>query len=107
MDDALAVFGMSEWSITSKGMDPAGYEPRRLKGMALSYAVSVRGACHLRATFYKPELGGLLEGLDDDAVRPDLHRLGRPHAPAGQPHHVPLLPRPADLGPHRASAAAS
>jgi aldehyde:ferredoxin oxidoreductase len=29
--------------------------------------VSVRGACHLRATFYKPELGGLLEGLDDDA----------------------------------------
>jgi aldehyde:ferredoxin oxidoreductase len=26
----------------------------------------VRGACHLRATFYKPELSGLLEGLDDD-----------------------------------------
>jgi aldehyde:ferredoxin oxidoreductase len=35
--------------------------------MALSYAVSPRGACHLRATFYKPELGGLLDGLDDDA----------------------------------------
>ncbi len=66
MDDALAAFGMSEWSITTKRLDPAGYEPRRLKGMALSYAVSVRGACHLRATFYKPELGGLLEGLDDD-----------------------------------------
>ncbi len=47
-------------------MDPAGYEPRRLKGMALSYALSPRGACHLRATFYKPELGGLLEDLDDD-----------------------------------------
>ncbi len=67
MDEALAHFGMSEWSITSKHMDPAGYEPRRLKGMALSYAVSVRGACHLRSTFYKPELGGMLEGLDDDA----------------------------------------
>jgi aldehyde:ferredoxin oxidoreductase len=66
MDDALSAFGMSEWSLTSKRLDPAGYEPRRLKGMALSYAVSVRGACHLRATFYKPELGGLLEGLDDD-----------------------------------------
>jgi aldehyde:ferredoxin oxidoreductase len=65
MDEALAEFGMSAWSITSKHMDPAGYEPRRLKGMALSYAVSVRGACHLRATFYKPELGGMLEGLDD------------------------------------------
>jgi aldehyde:ferredoxin oxidoreductase len=66
MDDALAALGMSEWSITSKRLDPAGYEPRRLKGMALSYAVNVRGACHLRATFYKAELGGLLDGLDDD-----------------------------------------
>ena len=67
MDDALAGLGMSEWSITSKRLDPAGYEPRRLKGMALSYAVNVRGACHLRATFYKAELSGKLDGLDDDA----------------------------------------
>jgi aldehyde:ferredoxin oxidoreductase len=67
MDDALAAFDMSDRSITSKRMDPAGYEPRRLKGMALSYALSPRGACHLRATFYKPELTGLLKGLDDDA----------------------------------------
>ena len=67
MDSAAAAFGMSDWNITTKGLDPAGYEPRRLKGMALSYAVAVRGACHLRATFYKPELAGLLDGLDDDA----------------------------------------
>ena len=66
MDWALAVFDMKELSVTSKGLDPAGYEPRKLKGMALSYAVSPRGACHLRATFYKPELGGLLEGMDDE-----------------------------------------
>jgi aldehyde:ferredoxin oxidoreductase len=66
MDEALAEFGMEEWSITSKHMDPAGYEPRRLKGMALSYALSVRGACHLRTTFYKPELGGMLKDMDDD-----------------------------------------
>ncbi len=66
MDHALAEWGMGDWSITSKGMDPAGYEPRRLLGMALSYAVSVRGACHLRATFYKPELSGMLEGLSDE-----------------------------------------
>ncbi len=67
LDEALAGFGMSEWSITSKHLDPAGYEPRRLKSMALSYALSVRGACHLRATYYKAELGGLLAELDDDA----------------------------------------
>ena len=35
--------------------------------MALSYALSVRGACHLRATYYKAELAGVLTGLDDDA----------------------------------------
>ena len=35
-------------------------------------------------------------------VRGDLHRLGRPHAPHGQPHHVPLLPRSAALGADRA-----
>ena len=66
MDDALAALDMTGWSITSKRLDPAGYEPRRLKGMALSYAVSVRGACHLRATFYKAELAGILDGMDDD-----------------------------------------
>ncbi len=67
MDEALARLGMSEWTVTSKHLDPAGYEPRRLKSMALSYAVNVRGACHLRATYYKAELGGLLKDLDDDA----------------------------------------
>jgi aldehyde:ferredoxin oxidoreductase len=67
MDQALDHFGMSEWSITSKHLDPAGYEPRKLKGMAFSYAVNVRGACHLRATFYKAELSGMLKDLDDDA----------------------------------------
>ncbi len=99
MDQALwQSFGMSDRSITSKGLDPAGYEPRRLKGMALSYALSPRGACHLRATFYKPELGGMLEGPGRRRLRRDLHRLGRPDAAHGQPHHVPLLPRPSHLG---------
>jgi aldehyde:ferredoxin oxidoreductase len=31
-----------------------------LKGMGLAYAVSDRGACHLRSTFYKPELTGVI-----------------------------------------------
>jgi aldehyde:ferredoxin oxidoreductase len=67
MDEALAGLGMPEWSITTKGLDPAGYEPRGMKSMAFSYAVGVRGADHLRATFYKAEFAGMLEGLDDDA----------------------------------------
>jgi len=43
-----------------KGLEPAGYDPRPLKGMGLAYGTSDRGACHLRATFYKPELSGMI-----------------------------------------------
>ncbi len=57
---AAAAFGMSEQAIHVKGMEPAGYDPRCLNGMALAYAVSDRGACHLRSTFYKAELAGMI-----------------------------------------------
>lgn len=55
-----------EWNLDDiavhvKGMEPAGYDPRVLKGMGLAYATSDRGACHLRATFYKPELSGMID----------------------------------------------
>ena len=42
-----------------KGMEPAGYDPRKLKGMGLTFATTARGACHLRTTFYKAELAGI------------------------------------------------
>lgn len=63
MDAAARELGLEGDAITSKGLDPAGYEPRKMKGMALSYALSPRGACHLRSTFYKAELSGALAGL--------------------------------------------
>lgn len=52
-----------------KGMEPAGYDPRVLKRMGLAYAVSERGACHLRTTFYKAELSGMIapDAIDDKA----------------------------------------
>lgn len=52
--------GLEDLAVHVKGLEPAGYDPRVLKGMALSYAVSARGACHLRTTFYKAELSGLM-----------------------------------------------
>ena len=61
-------FGMADQAIHVKGMEPAGYDPRALRGMALAYATSPRGACHLRATFYKPILGGLTKDLDADGI---------------------------------------
>ena len=53
---AAKEWGMEDQAIHVKGLEPAGYDPRVLKGMGLSYGVSDRGACHLRTTFYKPEL---------------------------------------------------
>jgi len=51
---------LEDLAIHVKGLEPAAYEPRVLKGMALAYATADRGACHLRTTFYKPELAGII-----------------------------------------------
>jgi aldehyde:ferredoxin oxidoreductase len=58
---AAREWGLEEYAIHVKGLEPAGYDPRVLKGMGLAYGTSDRGACHLRATFYKPELAGMVD----------------------------------------------
>jgi aldehyde:ferredoxin oxidoreductase len=58
---AAKEWGMEDQAIHVKGLEPAGYDPRVLKGMGLSYGTSDRGACHLRTTFYKPELSGMID----------------------------------------------
>jgi aldehyde:ferredoxin oxidoreductase len=58
--------GLEEIAIHVKGLEPPGYEPRYLQGMGLSYAVADRGACHLRGTFYKPELSGFIDPLSNE-----------------------------------------
>lgn len=58
---AGAELDMADQTVHVKGLEPAGYDPRTLKGMGLAYAVSPRGACHLRSTFYKPELAGMID----------------------------------------------
>ncbi len=58
---AAAAWGMEDEAIHVKGLEPAGFDPRVLKGMGLAYATSDRGACHLRATFYKSELSGQID----------------------------------------------
>jgi aldehyde:ferredoxin oxidoreductase len=55
---AARQWGVEGLAIHVKGMEPSGYDPRVLKGMGLTFATSPRGACHLRTTFYKPELEG-------------------------------------------------
>lgn len=58
---AAEKLGVPKLAIHVKGMEPAGYDPRVLHGMGLAYATSPRGACHLRSTFYKPELAGMID----------------------------------------------
>jgi aldehyde:ferredoxin oxidoreductase len=57
---AAREWDMEDVAIHVKGMEPAGYDPRVLKGMGLAYATSDRGACHLRATVFKAELSGMI-----------------------------------------------
>jgi aldehyde:ferredoxin oxidoreductase len=52
--------GLEGVAVHVKGMEPAAFDPRFSKGMGLSFALTSRGACHLRTTFYKPELAGLI-----------------------------------------------
>jgi aldehyde:ferredoxin oxidoreductase len=54
-------YGLEGVAVHVKGMEPAGYDPRAMKGMGLGFATATRGACHLRATIYKAELAGILD----------------------------------------------
>ncbi len=45
-----------EHSVSIKGLELPGYDPRGARGVALAYATSNRGACHLRAPVYIEEL---------------------------------------------------
>ncbi len=51
-------WGLQDIAVHVKGLEPAGYEPRVLKGMGLAYATSDRGACHMRSSFYQAEITG-------------------------------------------------
>ena len=58
---AAKTWDMEDTAVHVKGLEPPGYDPRVLKGSGLAFAVSDRGACHLRATFHNPELKGMID----------------------------------------------
>jgi aldehyde:ferredoxin oxidoreductase len=59
--NAAEKWNMGDLAVHVKGLEPPGYDPRVLKGSGLGFAVSDRGACHLRATFHNPELTGVID----------------------------------------------
>lgn len=50
--------GTPQSSMSVKGLDLPGYDPRSMAGMALAYATSNRGGCHLSAFMAAPEIIG-------------------------------------------------
>jgi aldehyde:ferredoxin oxidoreductase len=54
---AAAHFGV-DYAMQVKGLEMAAYDPRKLTGMALSYATTNRGGCHSRAWTVGDELSG-------------------------------------------------
>ncbi|WP_303722174.1 aldehyde ferredoxin oxidoreductase family protein [Malonomonas rubra] len=61
-------YGVPELSMTSKKLEFPAYDGRGLQGMALQYATSNRGACHVRGYLVSPEILGLPEKLDPAAT---------------------------------------
>lgn len=56
--------GAKDLSMSSKGLELPGYDPRNMSGLALAYATSNRGACHMNAFMVGPELLGKPVELD-------------------------------------------
>lgn len=56
---AAQIFGDPNISMSVKGMSIPAYDPRGLKGFAVAYSTSPRGACHLRAYTPASEILGI------------------------------------------------
>jgi len=56
--------GHPELSMSVKGQELPGYDPRGLQGQGLEYATSVRGACHVYGNMVYPEVFGIPVKLD-------------------------------------------
>ena len=62
------IYGAPELSMTVKKQEFPAYDGRGVQGMALNYATSNRGACHVRGYLISPEVLGLPEKLDPQAT---------------------------------------
>ncbi len=61
-------FGSPDSAIHVKGLELPAYDPRAINSMALSYATSNRGGCHLRAYSVSFDVLGVPEKFDPLAV---------------------------------------
>jgi aldehyde:ferredoxin oxidoreductase len=62
------MYGHPELSMTVKKQEMPAYDARAIQGIGLTYAVSNRGACHVRGYLISPEILGSPEKLDPDDI---------------------------------------
>ena len=70
-------YGHPEYSMTVKKQELPAYDPRGQQGIALNYATSNRGGCHVRGYMTSPEVLGVPIKVDPDATegKPALLKL--------------------------------
>ena len=61
--------GSEAWAMHVKGLELPGYDPRKLKTLALGLAVAARGACHNRSSAYDVDLSDRLDPSADARAR--------------------------------------
>jgi aldehyde:ferredoxin oxidoreductase len=61
--------GSDAWAMHVKGLELPGYDPRKLKTLALGLAVAARGACHNRSSAYEVDLSDRLDPEADARER--------------------------------------
>jgi aldehyde:ferredoxin oxidoreductase len=61
-------YGHPEVSMTVKKQELPAYDPRGVQGHGLGYATNNRGGCHVRAYLISPEILGVPEKLDPQAL---------------------------------------
>jgi aldehyde:ferredoxin oxidoreductase len=77
--EAAGRLGLSDLAIHVKGLEPAGYDPRGVQSMAVTYGLANRGATHLSSNSYARDISGTareheLEGPDRSVKRATLER---------------------------------
>ena len=61
--------GSEAWAMHVKGLELPGYDPRKLRTLALGLAVAARGACHNRSSAYEADLSDRLDPEADARAR--------------------------------------
>lgn len=60
-------YKVEDTAVQVKGLEVAMHDPRAFSGMAITYATSPRGGCHLHSDFFLAEMGSQVPELGIDA----------------------------------------